>query len=414
MICGAGLPQNVNLLAQETQSTNGPLAEDATRTLVAQHFTNVAAFVEEPRLYVLYENARYRDDRCALREAAGLLLPKLKDRQELVLVPTHRTIPLITARYTASDDTNARGPQRDKRGTERQMPDVSIDVADLPRPLMETPRANASFGRIDVLLHPWFEAVFGDVNNPVRSRTGVAPEVRVPLRPGLSLSAQALITIQDDLPTGESRVRPALITLNQTVRLPRNVFVSATVGTFNPDRYGADVEARAWFANGRYWAGAEVALTGAAWYADQGWYRTPMRDRTAVVEAGWRIAPYDVVLRATAGVFLEDEHGVRVDLLRQFGEFEISWFLLASEEGANGGFALRIPLLPAKYGTPAPVRVRAADAYRWQYSYRGIVPSGRRFKTGNALEDFEPELTLSPHVFSTPDCGFGTEHGAEQ
>lgn len=414
VLCGSGLTQNAGLFAQESGSTDRPLAEDATRTMVAGHFANVAAFVDGPRLYVLYENARYRDDRCALREAAGLLLPKLKDQQELVLVPTDRAIPLITARLTASTDAAAPGLQRDERGTDRQTPDVSIDVTDLPGPLLETPRASASFGRIEVLLHPWFEAAFGDVNNPVASRTGVAPEVRVPLRPGLSLSAQALITIQDDLPTGESRVRPALITLNQTVRLPRNVFVSATAGTFNPDRYGADVEARVWSANGRRWAGAEVALTGATWYADHGWYRTPMRDRTALVEAGWRIAPYDVVMRATAGVFLEAERGVRVDLLRQFGELEIGWFLLASEDGANGGFTLRIPLLPARYGAPAPVRLRAADAYRWQYSYRGSVPSGRRFHTGNALEEFGRELKLSDYDFSTPDCGFGADRGAEQ
>lgn len=389
--CGTGFARNADLLAQTPASVHAELAERATRTLVANHFANVAAFVEGPRLYVVYENARYRDERRALREAASLLLPVLSDGQELVLVPTHRGVPLITARYTASQDATPQTPAEDGP-VPGPRPDVSIGVAELPRPLLQTPRASSSFGRVDVVVHPWFEAAFGDFDNPVASRTGLAPEVRVALRPGLSLSAQALVALQDDVPTGESRIRPALVTLNQTVRLPRNVFVSATAGTFNPDRYGGDVEARAYFANGRVWAGAELGVTGGVSYADEGWYRTPMRDRTALVEAGWRIAPYGLVLRTTAGAFLEDERGVRVDVLRQFGEFEIGWFVLASEEGANGGFALRIPLLPAKYGAPAPVRLRAAEAYRWQYRYHGLFPGGRRFNTGNSLEEFGRRL----------------------
>lgn len=390
--CGTGFARNADLLAQTPASVHAELAERATHTLVAHHFANVAAFADGPRLFVVYENARYRDERRALREAAGLLLPELGDGQELVLVPTHRAIPLVTARYTASADTGARGPRQGGSAGDARRPDVSIGVADLPRQLPRTPRASSSFGRVDVVVSPWFEAAFGDYDNPVASRTGVAPELRVALRPGLSLSAQALITLQDDLPTGESRIRPALVTLNQTVRLPRNVFVSATAGTFNPDRYGGDVEARAYFANGRVWAGAELGVTGGVSYADGGWYRTPMRDHTALVEAGWRIAPYDLVLRATAGAFLEDQRGVRMDVLRQFGEFEVGWFVVAAREGTNSGFALRIPLLPAKYGAPAPVRLRPVDAYRWQYRYHGVIPGGRRFNTGNALEEFGRRL----------------------
>jgi hypothetical protein len=388
LFSGTGFARDAKLLAQDRPSAAPELAERATATLVAHHFANVAAFVDGPRLFVVYENARYRDDRRALREAAALLLPDLDDGQELVLVPTNRAIPLIAARYAPEPGARLRESRDGGSASPPPPSEVSIDVAELPRPLLEAPRASSSFGRIDVVLHPWFEASFGDVDNPVASRTGVAPEIRVSLRPGLSLSAQALITVQDDLHTGESPVRPGLLTVNQTVRLPRNVFVSATAGTFNPNRYGADLETRAYFANGRLWAGAELGLTGAVSYTSDGWYRTPVQDRTALVEAGWRIAPYGLVLRTTAGMFLEGEQGVRVDMLRQFGELEIGGFVLASEEGTNGGVALRIPLLPAKRGAPAPLRLRAAEAYRWQYRYRGVVPGGRRFNTGNALEEF--------------------------
>ena len=106
-----------------------------------------------------------------------------------------------------------------------------------------------------MVVHPWFEASFGDYDEPVRSRTGVAPEVRIALRHGLRVSAQMLFTLQDDLPTGESRIRPGLVTLSQTLRLPRNVCVHATAGAFTPNRYGADLQARAYSPSGRWFAG---------------------------------------------------------------------------------------------------------------------------------------------------------------
>lgn len=369
-----------------------PVAPDAAgraaATLVRRGYANVAAVVEGRCLVATFENTRYRDERRGLREAARLLLSEVGAGQELVLVPTNRAIPLVAARYPGGAD--AAGPDRPPE--QLPAPDVTVDVSHLPPALSDAPRASRSFGRVDVVIHPWFEAVFGNFDNPVESRTGVAPELRVALWPGFSLSAQALVTLQDDLDTGESRVRPALVTANQTVRLPRNVFVSATAGTFNPDRYGVDVEARAYLADGRLSAGAELGLTGSAWYGRDEWLRTPMEDRTALADVTLRIARYDLLLRATGGMFLEEERGVRLDAVRQFGEFDIGFFVLKAEEGTNGGVMLRLPLLPAKRAPAAPLRIRAADAFRWQYRYRGLVPGGRRFNTGNTLEDFGRRL----------------------
>lgn len=359
------------------------LAERATGLFVARGYANVAAVARGHCVFVTYENARYRDERRALRTAGELLAPLLAEGLYVVLVPTHRFIPLVTAHLAGPRAAGDADP--DSVRETRRVANVSLDVSVVPRELLDAPRASSSLGRMDMVVHPWFQAVFGDYDNPVASRTGVAPELRMDVRPGLSVSAQALVTLQDDLPTGESRVRPGLVTVNQRARLPRNVFVSATAGLFNPDRYGADVETRAYFAGGRLSAGAQFGMTGRASYASEGWDRTPMRDETALVDVAWHIHPYDLLLRATGGAFLEAERGVRVDVARRFGELEIGWFLIASEEGKNGGLVLRIPLLPATYGRPAPLRMRTTETYRWQYRYHGFVPSGWRYDTGNSI-----------------------------
>lgn len=359
-------------------------AERATRALADAGFANVAAVEDGGRVVVTFENARYRDERRGLREAARLVAPEVEAGRTLVLVPTSRGVPLIAARYDGAPE-----PGREAlRPTE-----VTMDVSGLPAALASAPRASASYGRADVVVHPWFEARFGNFDDPVETRTGVAPELRVALRPGLALSAQALVVLDDELGTGESRVRPALVTLNQTVRLPRNVFVSATAGAFTPDRYGADLEGRVYSRDGRWSAGAELGLTGATSFAREGWRFSPVRDPTALAELAWRSARYDLTLRATGGAFLAGRRGVRLDVVRQFGELEVGWFGFTGEEGSNAGFTLRVPLPFSRHAMPGPVRLRAADAFPWQYRYVGLETSGRRYRTGNALDDFGRRLT---------------------
>lgn len=358
-------------------------ADLITRTLVSRGFANVATVVEGRRVFVTFENTRYRDLRRALHEVAAGLLP---GASELVLVPSVDGVPLGTARYVADP---VAGAFADAIAGESAVPrpKTSLSLAGLPPRLLLADKASSSYGRVDVVVHPWFEASFGDYDEPVRSRTGVAPEVRIALRRGLRLSAQVLFTLQDDLPTGESRVRPALVTLSQTLRLPRNVFVHAAAGAFTPNRYGADVQARAYSPGGRWFAGAELAQTGVVSYAENDWRRSPVEDRTALVEAGWRHLPTGLVVQATAGAFLGDQRGVRLDVVRQFGEVDFGGFVMTGEQGKNGGALLRIPVGPRSHPAPRPLRLRTADAFRWEYRYYGFAPGGRRFRTGQVPDE---------------------------
>ena len=374
------------------ESAAGADAALVTRTLVSLGFANVAAVVQGQRVFVTFENTRYRDLRRALDEVAARLLPT---GRELVLVPSVDGVPLGTAAYMA-DSAAAAEPA----AGQAIVPNAgkSLSLSGVPPRLLSKPRASSSYGRVDVVVHPWFEASFGDYDEPVRSRTGVAPEVRVALRRGLRLSAQMLFTLQDDLPTGESRVRPGLVTLSQTVRLPRNVFVHATAGAFTPNRYGADVHARAYSPGGRWFAGAELARTGLASYAENDWRLFPAEDRTALVEAGWRHLRTGLVVQATAGAFLGEQRGVRVDVVRQFGEVDFGGFVVTSEQGKNGGAVLRIPIGPRRHPAPPTIRQRTADAFRWEYRYYGFVPGGRRFR--NAFlpgENTRWMILRSPH-----------------
>ncbi len=363
------------------------LSDTVTAVLVSHGFANVATVLEGGQVVVTFENTRYRDLARGLREIAELLLPLLRQCGELVLVPSVDGVPLGTVRYST---VNAASTLTDL-GTagHRAAPEsrTSISLADIPPSLASAPQVSSSYRRVDVVVHPWFDASFGDFDEPVRSRTGVAPEIRVAVRRGLRLSAQVLFTLQDDLPTGESRVRPGLVTLSQTLRLPRNVFVHAAAGAFTANRYGANVQVRTYSPSSRWFAGAELGQTGVAFYARDDWRFSRIGDRTALVEAGWRDLRHGLTVQATAGAFLADQQGIRIDIVRQFGEVDLGGFVVTSAEGKNGGAVLRIPLGVSKHPKPRALRLRAADAFRWEYRYYGYVPGARRFRTGYPLDE---------------------------
>jgi hypothetical protein len=362
--------------AQETAAAPADVdaspSERLRRVLVEDGFANVQVAAGGGRVVAAYENTRYRDPRRGMHRVAELLREEAGAEPQLVLVPTVGAVPLLTAKFAAGPgDTHPVA--------------VSMDVAAANAELRGARRGGSSFGRVDVAIHPWLEASFGDYDNPVASRTGVAPEARVALRPGLTVAAQALFTLQDDLPTGESRVRPGRVTVNQLARLPDNVLVSATAGAFTGNRYGADIEAAMYLANGRLSVGGELGLTSALSYGSEQWLYSTRSATTALLSAAIRLPMHGLEIRAAGGAFLGPDRGVRLDLLRRFGELELGWFAVATRDGENGGVSLRLPLPQTRYPRPGPVRVRAAESFPWQYRYLGPVSSGRAYDTGNRL-----------------------------
>jgi hypothetical protein len=311
------------------QEHSASYAELVTRTLVADGFANVATMVEGERVFVTFENTRYRDLRRGLREVAARLLPA-PGEGVLVLVPTVDGVPLGTATFRQTEmlPASSMGP-----GLEFI---TSIDTRLVPERLLSISRASSSFGRVDIVLHPWLEARLGQ-RTDVGSRIGIAPELRISLRKGATLNAQLLLTLQDDIRTGESRLRPGMITLKQRIRLPHRTFLSLATGSFIPDQYGLITELRLFSKDGAWSWGGIGALTGDASYNSRDWYYTLPTSPTMLARLSFRNVDQGFSVIATAGNVREQQI-LRVDLRRQFGETDWGFFAVIAEEGANGGF----------------------------------------------------------------------------
>ena len=153
-------------------SSTSALEARLSRILVREGFANVVVSVQS-QVVVRYENARFRNPEEAMSRAVDLLRPEIAADQELALVPTLLAVPLLAAHYTPGfsfDSTFAPVATKASLGLSGLAPDAS-----------RLPHSSSSFGRIDVVLHPWFEASFGNYANTTASRTGIAPKLRVAL-----------------------------------------------------------------------------------------------------------------------------------------------------------------------------------------------------------------------------------------
>ncbi|HST58120.1 MAG TPA: hypothetical protein VLK84_05525 [Longimicrobium sp.] len=379
-------------LRSQPPADQGHLSRQIPALLEERGFEGVAALQDSGDMFVMLENRHYRDEQRALREAAALILPTLGTARGLVLVPLHRGLPIAQVRFAPCGEPGSAGGKI--AGA------LDLDVSGLPPRLRST-----GARRPRLVIHPWIEARFGIYEEIAWTRTGIAPELQLPLRPGMLLSAQVLAVLQDELYPGEAMLRPVRVTLNQTVRLHRNLLASATAGTFTGNRYGGDLEVRALDRRGRWSAGVELGLTGESFFGRSKWWFNAVDSPLALADLEARLRPYSLVLRATGGVFTDGDTGMRVDVLREFGEFEIGWYVLRTTAGSNGGFTIRIPLPPPTHARIAGLVVQPADAFRWEYRYRSLTRAGRRYDTGNRLGEFPRRLDAAAFVGADAESG---------
>ncbi len=367
------------------------LVETLTYNLAENGFENVAVISEDGRVIVGYENRIYRYEIRAIKEVMAILSPIVEGNANIILIPENRRIPMVAIIIPANQYRSFLSGNISSEKLASTI-DVSLEVDSLWQKIKAVPKANTSAYKFDMVVHPQFKAQLGNYDDPVKTQINLAPEINTALWQGMSLSAQLIIPLQNELSEEGDRWRPGLVTINQSFRLPYHTLVSTTLGCFTQHRYGVDLEIRRYFANGRWSVGANIGYTGYASYRKRGWYYSDVDLLTAFFNVEYRFAHLGLNLRATYGRFLYQDQGWRFDILRQFGEVDIGFFVLKTQTGRNVGFNLSIPILPPKYLPTGLVRIRPAEAFLWEYRAKGLPNDGIRYKTGNSIDLFMKRL----------------------
>ncbi len=370
---------------------NNVLADSMTARLIKNGFENVAVTWQDRHAVVTYENRIFRYEIKAVQEVIILLMPLVKQQRYLTLIPQNENIPLVAVTVPVDEYLAFR---KQEVSIEKFVStiDVSFEIDASWRKLQTTQTSNTSFYKFDILVTPQLKAQFGKRSDFIEAQINIAPELSTSLWKGMRLSAQLIIPLQNELTEEEDFVRPGLITLNQTFRLPQTTFLSTTIGYFTAQRYGVDFNVRKYFHNGRWSIGANLGYTGFASYLKGVWSYTNLDMLTTSISADYRLSRFDLILGATYGRFLNKDKGLRFDILRQFGEVDIGFFVLKTATGKNGGFNFSIPIFPSKYLPARFMRISPAKAFRLGYRYSGFDESGLQYNTGNRINDFMKRL----------------------
>lgn len=364
-------------------------------SLVNNGFENLLVNSDENRVVIAYENRVFRFEPEAIKEIIDLVVPLIHDAKELILIPLNRKIPIVLINLKIAEYQKFKKGEIDAASFINGL-DVTNDVDDQFNKLNQKEEENSSNFKFDLVVNPSIKYQLGAFNKPLRGYISLDPDIRTGFWKGMQLKYEEVIPIFNEFGTRDDSVHTGSVILNQTLRLPNNLFVSSTIGVFTNDRYGYDFELKKYFLSGDLSFGGNFGFT--SYISFSGLNRILYNDRfifTGSVSTEYRVQKYDLTLGLSAGKYLLNDNTIRFDINREFGEIEIGFFAMRSFEGvSNGGVILTVPLFPSKYWNPNIIRPRVVETYTLSYLVTADLKDqiGKRYNTGNRLNSFIKKL----------------------
>ena len=288
---------------------------------------------------------------------------------------------------------------------------VSYDLGDGWELVKGKDRKNSSLYKVDLVIYPMFSFKNGRLSVPYQVRLNVNPTLEASLWRGGRVTAQLVIPVVNDFGYKYDDVRPGYLTVSQTVRLPYNVFVTATAGCFSSNRNGFDVSMEYYPKLKDFWFDARASYT---WFGEWGeWsygenlhpfkfgYDKNSGKVTLNIGANYYWRELNSQLSVRGEKYLQGECGVRFDLIRHMKSCSIGFYGMyvpddAHNKGVNGGFRFVVKLPPYKYKRNGYVpRVTTSTIWGFEYNAGGTFVYGQSFKA-NAQQNMSEAIKYNP------------------
>jgi hypothetical protein len=260
---------------------------------------------------------------------------------------------------------------------EKPVPDyrawtVSYDLGETWKKVPKREVQNSSLFKVDFVVYPELKLKNLIITQIYQVLFNLSPAVEVSLWKGMKLTGQVVFPIVNEYGDEFRQIREGYISLTQSVRLPHNIFLTGTVGTFNNDRWGADVAARYIFRDERFSIDGRMGYTGKSHFENWRWKVSPLKRLTWSVGGNYYWQRYNTQLSLKVEQYLLGEKGVRFDLVRNFRYASIGFYGMkvqhAGNGGLNGGMRFQIALPPYKYKRRGRIP-RVIPSEYWGMSY---------------------------------------------
>ena len=228
--------------------------------------------------------------------------------------------------------------------------DVSYELGNSWKEVKKEKKKNSSLFRVDILAYPQLAFKNYIITQIYQALFTLNPAIEVTLWDGMKLTAQLRIPLYNDgYGFLEDKVHPRHIVLSKRFRLPYNVFGKVTVGLFNQDRYGVDLQLMHPFKDERFSVEARVGYTGVGYWNGFNFHYDKSMYFSWLVGGSFYWPQYNTQFNAKVQQFLRTEKGVMFEMIRHFRYASIGFYACKAQWAkSNGGFMFRVALPPYK------------------------------------------------------------------
>ncbi|MGL4853084.1 MAG: hypothetical protein ACRC3Z_10655 [Phocaeicola sp.] len=344
--CNSNKLQRVTMLFITFCTTLIALAQSEgsciTSKLVEMGFENVRTIdTPEKRIFTI-ENDRYKIQSAGIVEAVRLIQQEgLEEGKECEIIVLCEDIPQLSIRN--------RGALVSSEGSLEEWK-TSYDVNESWGFVKKIKPENKSAFKIDILLYPqlYFRNLI--ITQIYQALLEFSPTVEVSLRPGMKLTGQIIFPVYNDGYGGENKtIRPGYITLSQMFRLPQNIQGRATIGVFDQQTYGVDMNLFYPFKDERFSLEARIGYVGFGYW--DGFKFKYNSEYTTYWSVGGNFywPRYNTIFKLRGEQYLLKEKGVKFEMIRQFKYAGIGFYAVKAEgANSNGGFRVFAALPPYK------------------------------------------------------------------
>ena len=236
----------------------------------------------------------------------------------------------------------------------------------------------------------------------------LSPAIEVSLWKGMKVMGQVIFpVINDDYGRLYSQIRPGVVSVEQTVRLPHNIFLSASAGFYSNSRAGVDVRAKHFFHDERFSVEARLGYTRRGYFDKWAYYHGHKWTLTGSVGGNFYWPKYNTRFSVKAERYLLEEYGVSGEMVRHFRYAAIGFYgrkvfgqEYAANNGFNAGFLFYITIPPYKYKRKGYIPRVVGGTFGLRYNAGNEQYYGSGYRTrpdDNPLQDsrFNPYFIKS-------------------
>ena len=358
------------------QSLLGQNAENTLDILVDLGFENISwDDTSDERVYVM-ENSAYRLNGVGIAKAVEVVSANgMPDGKSCRLIFLKNNIPQISVCFDYQASDSIISPREEDW-------DVSYDLGKNWRSFTRGKKINSSLYKVDIVVYPELSLKNLVITQVYQVLFNISPAIEVSLWKGMKLTAQVVFPVYNDgYGTRAGKIHPGFLTIQQSARLPYNIWGTLTLGMFNAGRYGGDLHLFHPFKNERFSIEGRIGLTSTYyWDKFELVYGTKKR-LTWNIGGSFYWPRYNIQMSAKFEQFLLGERGVRVDMIRHFRYCSVGFYAMKADGiRANGGFRFQVALPPYRYKrcgyipkvTPSKNMGLAYNAGNEQYYYKSF------------------------------------------